>query len=245
MRDTDSDVRAAALNRRRPTSWSRTLPTRLIPKSVGRVQLATSAQQLDLYAVDLASIVPLGCRRTGTRNDAGDPGVGHRKERSAVCGPHGLDAWRNHKACGRYRPGRPAANRGTDRCTRQSCSCFMTSVKPCNLSKRVRSNRSDVALLRTAPSWLRQHAVRRCSDVTLLSAMAVSDDWYTRASDSLLQTLVTRFRYDVRTARALLERPLPHNVVHDLSQDPHTSVRAAIRSAGFGAVCRRGNGLRR
>ncbi len=252
MRDTDADVRAAALNNPATTDeLVKNVADPAHPEVRRRlVQLATSAQQLDLYAVDLASIVRLAVAEHELALESTLETLASDIEesvRQCVASRGSLTRGAIIKLAADTDPGVQQRIAERTDLPDEAVVQLFHDKREANLSKRAdqcrrmlagvtRSNRSDVALLRTAPSWLRQHAVRRCSDVTLLSAMAASDDWYTRAcvvqhpllSDSLLQTLATDSDYDVRTAVASLERPLPHNVVHDLSQDPHTSVRAAI-----------------
>ena len=252
LRDTDADVRAAALNNAATTDeLVKNVADPAHPEVRRRlVHLATSSRQLEPYALDPASLVrlavaehelvgPLTLESLASDIDENVRRCVASKEllsRNAVTklaadsepGVQQLIAERNDL------PDDAVVQLFHDR----RSSTLAKRADQCRLllSGISNSNRSDTALLRNAPSWLRQHVVRRSSDLALLTAMSTSDDWYTRAcvaqhpllTDSLLLKLAADSDYDVRTAIATLVRPLPHGVVHDLAQDPHTAVRAAI-----------------
>ena len=252
MRDADSDVRGAAL--RNPSATDDLVKNVADPShpEVRRrlAQLATSPQGLELYAIDTAAVV----RAAVAEHDlvalstlevlASDIDEGVRLR---VASSEQLTAEAIVKLAGDTEPAVQQRIAERDDLPDLAVVQLFQDKRQTNLAKRAdqcrqllsgtdRSSRSDVALLKDAPSWLRQHVIRRCSDIRLLTAMAESDDWQARAcvaqhpllTEALLQKLAADPDYDVRTAIASLAQSLPHNVLHDLACDGHSSVRAAI-----------------
>ena len=95
---------------------------------------------------------------------------------------------------------------------------------------------SELRVLKQAPSWVRQHIVRRATSDSFLSAMARSEDWYTRvavaehplASESILRVLAADNDYDVRTAVATSKTSLTRQLLRTLALDTNSSVREAL-----------------